>query len=150
VIRTCDNGHPPARVLSGRPCRECERRRPSRQARGYDALHQTARRALLQQVVEAGGSLLCGYGCGTRVTTDTMVAAHVQDGAPDLGWIPACRSCNERAKRRGWGSPSDSAATALTRARQSEVRPGFCVFRAGDRDRATVGPRAPQGARVAR
>jgi hypothetical protein len=128
VIRTCDNGHPPAHVLSGAPCRACERRRPSRQARGYDALHQTARRALLQQVVEAGGSLSCGYGCGTRVTTDTMVAAHVQDGAPDLGWIAACRSCNERAKRRGWGGMPEGEAAALTRARQSDLRPGFRVF----------------------
>jgi hypothetical protein len=125
VIRTCDNGHPPARVVSGTPCRECERRRPSRQARGYDAAHQAARRALLTTLPTP-----CAYGCGTVVRApNEMVAAHVVDGQSAFGWMASCRSCNERAKGRGWGSTSDRAATALTRARQSEVRPGFRVFR---------------------
>ena len=26
------------------------------------------------------------------------VAAHVVDGDPSAGWLPSCRSCNERAK----------------------------------------------------
>jgi hypothetical protein len=53
LIRTCDNGHPPARVLSGTPCRECERRRPSRQARGYGAAHERARALLLALLPDA-------------------------------------------------------------------------------------------------
>jgi len=124
VIRTCDNGHPPARIVSGTPCRECERRRPSRQARGYDAAHQQARALLLTTLPTP-----CGYGCGIILRSPSdMVAAHVVDGQPDYGWIAACRSRNERAKRRGWGSTSDGPATALTRARQSEVCPGFSLF----------------------
>lgn len=125
MIRTCDNGHPPARVLSGTPCRECERRRPSRLMRGYGAEHQRARALLLTLL-----PVPCGYGCGaTLMTPSEMVAAHRVDGDPFAGWVASCRPCNERAKRRGWGSTSDSAATSLTRARQSGVRPGFCVFR---------------------
>lgn len=131
MIRTCDNGHPPARIPSGTRCPTCERRRPSRHARGYDVLHQRARAALLQQVADAGGSLGCGYGCGTRVTNQTMVAAHVVDGDPSAGWLAACRSCNERAKRRGWGGMPEPTDPAHTRARQSEVRPGFGRFSEG-------------------
>jgi hypothetical protein len=124
VIRTCDNGHPPARVLSGTPCRECERRRPSRQARGYDAAHQRARALLLTLLPTP-----CAYGCGAIiVAASDLVAAHVVDGDPSAGWQAACRSCNERAKRRGWGRPSEGAAGGSTRARQSALRPGFHVF----------------------
>ena len=131
MIRLCDNGHPPTRVASGTRCAACERRRPSRQARGYDALHQAARRALLQEVVDAGGTLPCGYGCGTRVTTDTMVAAHVVDGQPAHGWMAACRSCNERAKRRGWGGMPAPPDPANTRASHLAPRPGFRRFSEG-------------------
>ena len=123
MIRTCDNGHPPARVRSGARCAACERRRPSPNARGYDAVHQAARRALLATLPAP-----CGYGCGTRVTIQTMVAAHVVDGDPSAGWVAACRSCNERAKRRGWGGIEEGGGAANTRARQSEVRPGFSLF----------------------
>ena len=124
MIRTCDNGHPPARVMSGTPCRECEHRRPSRQARGYDAAHQRARALLLTLL-----PVPCAYGCGAViVAASDLVAAHVVDGDPSAGWQASCRSCNERAKRRGWGSTSEGAAGASTRARQSEVRPGFRAF----------------------
>ena len=111
MIRTCDNGHPPARVMSGTPCRECEHRRPSRQARGYDAAHQRARALLLALL-----PVPCAYGCGAViVAASDLVAAHVVDGDPSAGWQASCRSCNERAKRRGWGRPSEGAAGARTR-----------------------------------
>jgi hypothetical protein len=121
VIRTCDNGHPPARVLSGAPCRACERRRPSREARGYDAAHQQARRVLLTTLPTP-----CAYGCGTLLrTAEEMVAAHVVDGDPSMGWVASCRSCNERAKRDRWGRPSGGARGATTRARHLAPFPGF-------------------------
>ncbi len=124
MIRSCDNGHPPARVLSGTPCRECERRRPSRQARGYDAAHQRARAVLLTTLPTP-----CAYGCGKVLRSAAeMVAAHVVDGQPEHGWMAACRSCNERAKHRGWGTPSGGTGAALTRARQSALRPSFRVY----------------------
>ena len=100
--------------------------RPSRQARGYDAQHYAARAALVSQISDAGGTVPCGYGCGTRVTSDTMVAAHLVDGRPEMGWIAACRSCNERAK--GGGSLGRASAGAAPAPWQSEVRPGFGVF----------------------
>ena len=122
VIRTCDNGHPPARVPSGTPCRECERRRPSRQARGYDAAHQRARALLLTLLPTP-----CAYGCGAViVAASDLVAAHVVDGDPSAGWQASCRSCNERAKGRG--RPSEGQGGGSTRARQSRVRPGFGRF----------------------
>lgn len=102
MIRTCDNGHPPVRLLSGTRCKSCERRRGTTRARGYGARHQAARRAILQTIADAGGSVPCGYGCGTRLTADTVIAAHIQDGRPDLGWMASCRSCNERHKGREW------------------------------------------------
>jgi hypothetical protein len=124
VIRTCDNRHAPARVLSGTPCKACERRRPSRQARGYDAAHQHARALLLTTLPTT-----CGYGCGTVLRSHgEMVAAHVVDGRPEHGWMASCRSCNERAKRRGWGSTSGGAGGGPTRARQSRLFPGFGAF----------------------
>lgn len=124
MIRTCDSGHRPARVPSGTRCPACERRRPSRQARGYDAAHTRARAVLLGTLPTT-----CAYGCGTVLRTpgDT-VAAHVVDGDPSAGWVVACRSCNERAKRRGWGGIEEGGEPASTRARQSEVRPGFSLF----------------------
>jgi hypothetical protein len=112
VIRTCDNGHPPARVPSGTRCSACERRRPSRQARGYDATHQRARAALARTLPAP-----CACGCGVVLDADSdWVAAHVRDGDPSAGWVAMCRSGNERMKRRGWGSTSDAAAGASTRA----------------------------------
>ena len=121
MIRTCDNGHPPLRLQSGRPCPECQRRRGRTAARGYGYDHQAARRALVAML-----PLPCAYGCGTLLREALgMVAAHVEDGDPSAGWVASCRSCNERAKRRGWGGMPDGGAPALTRARQSEVLPGF-------------------------
>ena len=117
MIRTCDNGHLPARVQSGTPCRECERRRPSSQARGYDTTHQRARAALLATLPTP-----CAYGCGIVLQSPAdMVAAHVVDGDPSAGWVASCRSCNERAKRRGWGGmpgPLDPAETVSPRDRR--------------------------------
>ncbi len=99
VIRTCDYGHPPVRLESGTPCRACQRRRdaarPSPAARGYGALHQAARRALVASLPAP-----CAYGCGAVLRAPgEMVAAHVRDGDPDAGWVASCRTCNERAKR---------------------------------------------------
>lgn len=108
MIRWCDNGHPPTRVLSGRRCGACDRRRalsrgprvdlreratPS--ARGYGHAHQQARAQLVAMLPTP-----CGYGCGVMLTTSAqLVAAHVVDGDPTEGYLPSCRGCNERAKR---------------------------------------------------
>lgn len=84
------------RLTTGTRCPACQRQRDNRQRRGYDATHDAARRALIAQL-----PLPCAYGCGRTLTTPAdMVAAHVIDGDPHAGWMPACRSCNERAKRR--------------------------------------------------
>jgi hypothetical protein len=45
----------------------------------------------------------CAYGCGTLLTAETIVAAHVVDGRPDLGWTASCSRCNERAKHADGG-----------------------------------------------
>ena len=85
----------------------------------------------------------CAYGCGAViVAASDLVAAHVVDGDPSAGWQASCRSCNERAKRRGWGRPSDGVPGGSTRARQSGVRPGFSLFGA-PRDRTTRCSAAP-------
>ena len=139
MIRTCDNGHAPARVRSGTPCRECERRRPSRQARGYDAAHQRARALLLTLLPTP-----CAYGCGAViVAASDLVAAHVVDGDPSAGWQASCRSCNERAK--GWGRPSGEAVGGRTRARQSGVRVEAAVAPRGWSPRHTA--ERPRGRR---
>ncbi len=123
VIRQCDNGHPPVRVPSGSPCAACERRRPSRQARGYGANHQRAR-ATIAAMLPAPR-----FYCRTVIGQgEPFVAAHVVDGDPAAGWAAADAACNEGAKvRRGWGSTSAAEDPASTRARQSEARPGFSL-----------------------
>ena len=127
MIRTCDNGHPPTQVQSGRRCAACERRRPNRTQRGYGAQHDRARRILAATLPAP-----CAYRCGTVLRSAAeMVAAHVVDGDPSAGWIAACRSCNERAKRRGWGSASEGATAASTRASHLAPRPGFSRFSGG-------------------
>jgi hypothetical protein len=74
----------------------------------------------------------CAYGCGAIiVAASDLVAAHVIDGDQTAGWQASCRSCTERAKRRGWGRPSDRPWGGSTRARQSEVRPGFRLLSVG-------------------
>ena len=106
MIRTCEAGHPPVRLQSDARCVACARRRessrPSREARGYGREHAAARRALVAMCRERG-AVPCAYGCGTLVTADTVVAAHVVDGRPDLGWMPSCARCNERAKHADGG-----------------------------------------------
>ena len=142
MIRTCDNGHPPARVQSGTRCAACERRRPSRQARGYDAAHERAR-ATLAAMLPAP----CACGCGAVLDAGSdWVAAHLVDGDPSAGWAAMCRSGNERMKRRGWGSTSEGVAPAGTRARLLAPRPGFSPFSGG----AHVRPWAPTLAHVPR
>lgn len=81
------------RISNGRRCPE--HTITSSTARGYDAAHRAAR-LHLEQTLPAP----CGYGCGTILEpAGPWVAAHVIDGDPTAGWIAACRSCNELAKR---------------------------------------------------
>ena len=127
MIRLCDNGHPPAHVASGTRCQACERRRPSRQARGYDAAHGRARAALAATLPAP-----CACGCGVVLDARSdWVAAHVRDGDPSAGWVAMCRSGNERMKRRGWGGIPESSAATSTRASHLAVRPGFRRFSGG-------------------
>ncbi len=134
MIRTCEAGHPPVRLAPGSRCPACARvreaRRPSSGARGYGREHAAARRALVEMCREKG-AVPCAYGCGTLVTAETVVvAAHVVDGRPDLGWMPSCASCNQAAKggAMGGGRPRDGRNAATPAPWQSEVRPGFRVF----------------------
>lgn len=124
MIRTCEARHPPVRLQSGSRCPACARvreaSRPGREARGYGREHAATRRALVAMCI-GRSAVPCAYGCGTLLTAETVVTAHVIDGRPDLGWMASCRTCNERAKHaHGVG-----------------VGPG-------------KGGRAPQGAQVAR
>ena len=81
----------------GRRCPHCIRQLAPTAARGYGSLHQRARRALAETLPGP-----CGYGCGAWLEPETpWVAAHVVDGDAEAGWIASCRSCNERAKRKG-------------------------------------------------
>ncbi len=135
VIRTCDNGHPPARVLSGTPCRACERRRPSRQARGYDAAHQAARRRAAADPADARART--GAAPSSGRPTD-MVAAHVVDGDPSAGGSRRAAPATSARSAGGGVGTRTAAASARTRARQSGLRPGFRVFRAARRRRPTA------------
>jgi hypothetical protein len=72
------------------------RSRPSAWSRGYNTAHKQARADMVGALPTP-----CGYGCGKVLAHESeLVAAHVIDGNPDAGWLPSCRSCNERAKRR--------------------------------------------------
>jgi hypothetical protein len=104
MIRVCDNGHPPARLESGTPCRACERRReasrPSRQERGYGADHYRARRALAAALPQP-----CAY-CHVEITSaERWVAAHVRDGDSSSPRMVAHLSCNARYRGRGIPDP---------------------------------------------
>jgi hypothetical protein len=90
VIRTCDNGHPPTRVSSGTRCPACERRCPSRQARGDDATHQRARAAL------ANAARALGLWLWRRLRPRRGACAAHQGcfGAPDR-----IRTCDLRLRR---------------------------------------------------
>ena len=91
MIRTCDNGHAPVRILSGTMCKACERRRPSRQARGYGAEHQRAR-ALLRTLLPTP----CAYGCGTViVAASDLVAAHAAGKLDDAVYLERLRELRE-------------------------------------------------------
>jgi hypothetical protein len=134
VIRTCEAGHAPTRVLSGARCPACARKReasrPSREARGYGREHAAARAVLLTMLPTP-----CGYGCGRVLATpEDLVAAHRVDGDPSAGWMAACRSCNERAKQRGGGGdrPQDGrggATPAPGNPGSARVSSGFSGFR---------------------
>ena len=100
MIRTCDYGHPPVKVESGKPCRACDRRRKAargtRQERGYGADHYRARRALAAALPQP-----CAY-CRVIVTAaDNWHAAHVRDGDPSSPRMVAHASCNARNRGRG-------------------------------------------------
>lgn len=105
MIRWCDNGHDPIRVVSGQRCRACAKRRESTRAtpamRGYGAQHAAARRALALTLPS-----VCGYEHDARCPRTLIhpgtqwVAAHVVDGDPSAGWMAAHPACNERAKVR--------------------------------------------------
>jgi hypothetical protein len=95
--RACPDGSLTDRGRCPTCAAEHERLRGSRQARGYGADHERARRLLWARLPD-----LCGYGCGTWLEPAAdWVAAHLVDGDPSAGWIAACRRCNERAKARG-------------------------------------------------
>ena len=86
----------------GKPtrCQSCsharEALRPNFRQRGYDARFEREKAAL-----HAALPLPCAYGCGRVLATRRdMVAAHLRDRDPMSPIIPACRSCNERAKVR--------------------------------------------------
>ncbi len=133
VIRSCDAGRPPVRLASGARCQACPRVRE------------------LVAVCRERGAVPCAHGCGTLVAAETVVAAHVVDGRPESGWMASCASCNQAAKgtARGGGRPQGARAGGTPAPWQSGVRPGLRVFRAADRDRADVRPRAPRGAHAA-
>jgi hypothetical protein len=87
-------------LYDGQRCIACERQRDQRRGtptqRGYDTEHVNARAQLKLYLPGP-----CGYGCGRILSPDgDWVAAHAVDGDPAMGWLAACRSCNERAKRR--------------------------------------------------
>jgi len=73
------------------PRSECS----SRQARGYGAEHQAARRAL-ESLLHAP----CGYCREVIQVGERFDAAHIVDGAPEHGWKLAHPRCNQRAKTR--------------------------------------------------
>lgn len=76
--------------------RDRDRVRGTRQERGYGNDHYQARKRL-----EATLPDLCGY-CQRVITrAQRWVAAHVEDGNPDKGWMVSHVECNERAKVRG-------------------------------------------------
>ncbi len=133
MIRICEAGHAPVRLQSGARCPACARvreaSRPGREARGYGREHAAARRALVALCGERG-AVPCAYGCGTLVTAETVVAAHVIDGQPDYGWMASCAACNQAAKgsARGGDSPRKPRNAATPAPWQSALRPGFRVF----------------------
>ena len=133
-MRLCDNGHAPARVQSGERCPACSRRResgrPSRQARGYGLDHTSARNVLARALPAP-----CGYAgvdpqCpgGMIGPDERWVAAHVEDGRPELGWMHAHPACNERSKSRGVGGQnSGDGRRAVPAPSQLRPRTGLAV-----------------------
>jgi len=94
--------------LPGEPCntlttstrcpthtRAKDRQRGTRQQRGYGYAHQKQREEFIANL-----PLLCGY-CGAPIYSPAALdTAHRVDGQPELGYIPAHKVCNQRAKRR--------------------------------------------------
>lgn len=68
------------------------RKAPNAQ-RGYGAEHRKAREAIARTMPAP-----CGY-CGEMIA-GRWDAAHVVDGDPSYGWMPAHPICNQRAKVR--------------------------------------------------
>ncbi len=87
---------------TGTRCPTCPSpgRNPQHRAANYGTAHRTARAALAATLPAP-----CWYGCGTILhPDDNWVAAHLTDGDPTSPRVPACRSCNERAKRPADGT----------------------------------------------
>lgn len=95
MIRVCEAGHPPARVVSGQRCRECDRLReqgrPSSAERGYGAPHRRARASLVAHLPAR-----CLYCQAWVDDAGDMDAAHIRAGDPSSGWAAAHRVCNQR------------------------------------------------------
>jgi hypothetical protein len=113
-MRVCPSGH---RVRSGTPCSACSRAReasrPSRQARGYGAMHDAARRDIERMLPTSCLYARTDLACPGVVTQDDWVAAHVVDGHPEYGWGAAHRACNERAKGDGGLRGTGTGARAV-------------------------------------
>src|SRR4029079_3281456 len=83
---------PRAAVARGR----CPDHQRTTTERGYGTPHQ-----LIRQVLAKTLPRRCDYGCGAVLARgSTWHAAHRVDGDPSKGYIVACVSCNERARRR--------------------------------------------------
>lgn len=154
MIRTCEAGHPPVRLLSGARCPACARRReatrPSCKARGYGREQAAARRALVA-MCRGCGAVPCAYGCGTLVTAETVVAVHVFDVRPEHGWMASCARCNERVKHanRGGGRPQDGRMGATPVLWQLDLRPSFTPFSASGEEATMIDDSAALRARLA-
>jgi hypothetical protein len=95
VLRPClgvepDGGRCPGLVRSGS---RCPRHRATTSERGYGSPHQAVRSRLAATLPAP-----CGY-CGTVIQPgERWDAAHVVDGRPEFGYVPAHPRCNQRAK----------------------------------------------------
>jgi hypothetical protein len=82
-----------------RHARQYERRRGSATTRGYDTQHR-ALRTDWQRRIDAGETVMCADGCGTRITARTWQLGHDHQRGGYLG--PQTIACNTReGGRRG-------------------------------------------------